>query len=52
MPTRSYKPEQIVAVLRQIEVQMANGKTDARKPAKKPESTPRPTTGGGRNMGG
>ena len=27
MPTRSYKPEQIVAVLRQIEVQMANGKT-------------------------
>ena len=27
MPTRNYKPEQIVAVLRQIEVQMANGKT-------------------------
>ena len=27
MPTRSYKPEQIVAVLRQIEVQMGNGKT-------------------------
>ena len=27
MPTRNYKPEQIVTVLRQIEVQMANGKT-------------------------
>ena len=27
MPTRNDKPEQIVAVLRQIEVQMANGKT-------------------------
>ena len=27
MPTRSYKPEQIVAVLRQIEVQMGNEKT-------------------------
>jgi hypothetical protein len=27
MPIRKYKPEQIVTVLRQIEVQMANGKT-------------------------
>ena len=27
MATRNYKPEQMVAVLRQIEVQMANGKT-------------------------
>ena len=27
MPTRKYKPEQIVTILRQIEVQMANGKT-------------------------
>ena len=27
MPTRNDKPEQIVAVLRQIEVQMGNGKT-------------------------
>ncbi len=26
MPTRNYKPEQIVTILRQIEVQMANGK--------------------------
>ena len=25
MPTRNYKPEQIVGVLRQIEVQMASG---------------------------
>ena len=30
MPTRNDKPEQIVAVLRQIEVQMANGKTAPR----------------------
>ena len=27
MPTRDYKREQIVTILRQIEVQMANGKT-------------------------
>ena len=27
MPTRNYKPEQMVTILRQIEVQMANGKT-------------------------
>lgn len=27
---RRYKPEQIVALLRQIEVEMANGKTTAR----------------------
>ena len=26
MPTRNYKPEQIVTILRQIEVQMANGR--------------------------
>ena len=27
MPTGNYKPEQIVTILRQIEVQIANGKT-------------------------
>jgi hypothetical protein len=27
MPIKRYKPEQIVALLRQIEVEMANGKT-------------------------
>ena len=27
MSIRKYKPEQIVTVLRQVEVQMANGKT-------------------------
>ena len=27
MPTRNYKPEQMVTILRQMEVQMANGKT-------------------------
>ena len=26
MPIKNYKPEQIVTILRQIEVQMANGK--------------------------
>ncbi len=51
MPTRSYKPEQIVAVPRQIEVQMGNGRLRP-KPAKKLESTPKPTTGGGRNTAG
>lgn len=28
MPMKRYKPEQIVALLRQIEVEMANGKTE------------------------
>ena len=46
MPTRSYKPEQIVAVLRQIEVQMGNGKTAACKEAGIHTQT---YTGGGRN---
>ena len=27
MPIKNYKPEQIVTILRQIEVQIANGKT-------------------------
>ncbi len=27
MPTWNYKPEQMVTILRQMEVQMANGKT-------------------------
>jgi hypothetical protein len=27
MPIRKYKPEQIVTLLRQIEVEIANGKT-------------------------
>ena len=28
MPMERYKPEQIAALLRQIEVEIANGKTD------------------------
>ena len=44
------KPEQIVTVLRQIEVQIANGKK-VPKSAKKLESTPRPTIAGGRSTG-
>jgi putative transposase len=27
MPTQRYKPEQIVGIIRQVEVQLANGKT-------------------------
>jgi hypothetical protein len=31
MPTRKYKPEQIVTLLRQLEVEVANGKTTPRR---------------------
>ena len=48
MLVRKYKAEQIVTLLGPIEVQMANGKT-APKPARKPASTPRPMTAGGRS---
>ena len=51
MPTRNYKPEQIVTILRQIEVQMANGKT-APQACKEAKYTRRPTTAGGRNTAG
>jgi hypothetical protein len=49
MLMKTYKPEQIVARLRQIEVEMANGKTaiQARKEA---EFTIRPSTAGGRDL--
>ena len=40
MSIRKYKAEQILTLLRQIEVQIANGKTT---------STPRPMTAGGRS---
>jgi hypothetical protein len=49
MFTKRYKPEQIVNLLRQIEVEIANGKTTP-KPAKKQKSPFRRTTAGGRNM--
>jgi hypothetical protein len=48
MPMKKYKPEQIVTLLRQVEVELANGKT-THKPAKKPRSPHRLTTAGGRN---
>jgi hypothetical protein len=48
MAIRRYKPEQIVNLLRQIEVGIANGSL-LRKPARKPKSPYRPTTAGGRN---
>jgi hypothetical protein len=48
MPMMRYKPEQIVTLLRQIEVAVANGKT-TRKPARKPKSPLRPITAGGRS---
>ena len=45
MPIKRYKPEQIVTMLRQIEVSIANGKPT--KPVKKPRSRCRPSTAGG-----
>ena len=33
MSTRGYKPEQVVNILRQIEVEIANGKTTPPRPA-------------------
>jgi len=48
MPIKRYKPEQIVTMLRQIEVSIANGKTHP-KPAKKPRSQSKRSTAGGRN---
>ena len=48
MPMKRFKPEQIVNLLRQIEVEIANGKT-TRKPARNRKSPNRPTTAGGRN---
>ena len=48
MSIEKNKPEQMVTVLRQIEVQIANGKK-VPQAAKKPESTPRPTIAGGRS---
>ena len=35
MPIKRYKPEQIVTMLRQIEVSIANGKTTPARPAPK-----------------
>jgi hypothetical protein len=49
MPMKRYKPEQIVNLLRQIEVEIANGKTTG-EPAKKQKSLFKRTTAGGRNM--
>ena len=48
MSIRKYKAEQIVTVLRQIEVQIALGRP-LRRRAKELASTPRPITAGGRS---
>ncbi len=48
---KRYKPEQIVNLLRQIEVGIANGKPP-RKPARKPKLPNRRTTAGGKNTAG
>ena len=48
MSIQKNKPEQIVTVLRQIEVQIANGKK-VPQACKEAESTPRPTIAGGRS---
>ena len=46
---KKHTPEQIVNVLRQIEVAIANGKT-TRQRARKPDLRNRPTIAGARNM--
>ena len=38
MPIKNYKPEQIVTMLRQLEVQMAKRESQHPKPARKPGS--------------
>ena len=48
MPMKKYKPEQIVTSLRQVEVELANGKTTPQA-CKKRRSPHRPITAGGRN---
>ncbi len=48
MPMKRYKPEQIVNLLRQIEVEIANGKTTPQA-CKEAEITSRPTTAGEKN---
>jgi hypothetical protein len=49
MAMKRFKAEQIVTLLRQIEVELANGKTTPQRPARKLRSPYRPTTAGGRN---
>ena len=51
MPMKKYKPEQIVTLLRQIEVEIANERPPHR-PARKRRSPRRPTTAGGTNSAG
>jgi len=51
MPMRRYKPEQIVTLLRQIEVEIDDGKT-TRKPARKRKSRYRRSTAGGKSSAG
>jgi hypothetical protein len=48
MPMKRYKPEQIVNLLRQIEVEIANGKTTPQA-CKEAESRCKPTAADGRN---
>jgi hypothetical protein len=51
MPTKKYKPEQIVSLLRQIEVAVANGKSTPQGAAM-PGSASRATTVGARSTAG
>jgi hypothetical protein len=48
MPMNRYKPEQIVAVLRQVELKIANGKATPQA-GKEAEITIQTYTAGGRN---
>ena len=52
MPMKRYKPEQIVTLLRQIEVEAANGKTPPQACRDAQITVQTPTTAGGRNTAG
>ena len=49
MPMKKHKPEQIVALLRQIEVEMANGKSTPQACKGRQRSPFRRTTAGGKS---
>jgi hypothetical protein len=48
MPMKKYKPEQMVALLHQVEAEIASGKK-LRTPARKPRSPHGPTIASGEN---
>ena len=51
MSRKSYKPEQVINLLRKIEVEIAYGRKRHKRPGRW-GSVNRPTTAGGRNLAG